>query len=298
MNKTTTSPLRFLDEDQSTIKDKAVTIIPAPLAKTTSWIGGTDEGPLAILAASEALESFDDELHCETWRVGIDVLPPLDFAGMSSEEACQAICLATARVLGQGRFPVLLGGEHTVTVPAVAAVARKFPSLHVVQIDAHLDLRDSYEGSQLSHACVMQRVDDLGLPYTQVGSRSFSMSEWEFVREHGNEPFYMSRIKKEPDWIEKICARINGPVYLTIDVDCFDPAVMPATGTPEPDGMSWQQLTDFIRQLAACKEIVGFDLVEFSPQPGAHHAAFTAAKIIYRTLGYVFQKNIMKGDKA
>lgn len=281
---------RFLAEESEVGVAPRVSILSAPLAATVSWGAGTDQGPRAILDASPALEVFDDELLQETVLAGIETLAPLDFAGCSLEAVAECICRAVSDELHRGRFPVLLGGEHSVTTGAVAALLRHYPDLHVVQIDAHLDLRDSYEESLLSHAAVMRRLDDLAIPFTQVGIRSFSQEEWRLVQERGWQPFFMQRLKAEADWIAQVVAEIKGPVYLTVDVDGLDPAIMPATGTPEPDGLTWRETIDLLRELAANHRIVGMDFVEFSPRPGAEHAAFTAAKLIYRTLGYVFQK--------
>jgi agmatinase len=290
-------PMRFIDEDPTTISEKKVSIISAPLAETVSWVGGTDQGPAALLKASLAVEALDDELLRETWQVGIDVREPLQLDGLSSEAALQQICTAVRQELRQGRFPVVLGGEHTVTVPAVAACASRFAGLHVVQIDAHLDLRDSYHGSSLSHACVMRRLADLGVPFTQVGIRSFSPGELEFLGPDLPGVFTTERIRRELDWVEQVCERITGPVYITLDVDGFDPAVMPATGTPEPDGLSWHQVASLFRALAARHRIVGMDVVELAPCPGAHHAVFTAAKILYRTLGYIFKDTPLRQNR-
>jgi agmatinase len=286
---TSMSHPQFLDEDEAATPHKRVSIISAPLANTVSWGAGTDQGPAAIIAASPALESFDNELRQETFRAGFETLPPLALADLSSAEACERIFAAVDRELGKGRLPVLLGGEHTVTVPAVTACANRYPGLHVVQIDAHLDLRDNFEGSPLSHACVMRRLHDLHIPFTQVGIRSFSREEWEFVRREELSPFFMERLRLEPDWIEQVCDRIDGPVYITIDVDGLDPAIMPATGTPEPDGLTWQEATGLLRRLAERKQVVGLDFVELAPTPELHHATFTVAKLIYRTLGYIFR---------
>ncbi|MFH1021055.1 MAG: agmatinase [Pseudomonadota bacterium] len=222
-------------------------------------------------------------------RLGIETRPIPDFTPITAGEACRRIEEAMAEELAGGRFPVLLGGEHTVTVPAVKACLAQYPDLHVVQIDAHLDLRQEYDGNENSHACVMRRLDDLGIPFTQIGIRSFSKEEYELVQARGLRPFFMHRIHAEPDWIEQVCAGINGPVYLTCDVDGLDPTIMPATGTPEPDGLTWRQTTALLRELAAKHRIVAMDFVEFSPHPGGEHAAFTVAKLIYRTLGYVFR---------
>jgi len=278
---------KFLGEEGEVTGARRVAIVSAPLASTVSWQPGTDKGPAAIIAASPALEIFDDELLADTWRIGIDTLPPLALGGLASIEAWQTICATVAAELAKDRLVVTLGGEHSVTVPAVAAHLRRYPRLHVLQIDAHLDLRDDYEDNPLSHACVMRRLHDLAIPFTQVGIRSFSRPEWELVRQQGWQPFTMDRIESSPAWQEDVVAALSGPVYVTIDVDGLDPAIMPATGTPEPGGLSWRQLTGLLRKVAAARSIVGLDIVELAPIPGAHHASFTVAKLLYRTLGYI-----------
>lgn len=285
---------QFLGEEARPIGRKRVSFIPAPFAETVSWVSGTDRGPSAIIDASPALEVFDDELLIETVAAGLVTLPALDLAGHDEAEVFARIFDAVGRELAEDCLPVLLGGEHTVTLPSVAACARKHPDLHVVQVDAHLDLRDSYDDTPFSHACVMRRIHDLALPFTQVGMRSFSGEEWTFVRREQLRPFTMARIRNEPDWIDQICAEIDGPVYLTFDVDGLDPSVVPATGTPEPDGLYWHEAAALMRAIARRKRIVGLDFVEFSPAPGAHHAAFAVAKLIYRTLGYIFQPMLTK----
>lgn len=283
---------QFLGEEADLGPDKTISVLSAPLAMTLSWGGGTDLGPAAIIDASPALEVFDDELLAETVRLGIETRPSLDFAGMDTAAACRAVEEAVARELAAERFPVLLGGEHTVTVPAVRACLARHPDLHVVQIDAHLDLRDEYEGNPDSHACVMRRLDDLGIPFTQVGIRSFSRPELELVRARGWQPFFTSRLRRESDWQEQACRQITGPVYLTIDVDGLDPSIMPATGTPEPDGLTWAETVGLLREICKRHSVVAMDVVEFAPRPGAEHAAFCAAKLIYRTLGYVFARKL------
>ena len=283
---------QFLGEEADLGPEKRIAILSAPLASSVSWLGGTELGPRAIIDASPALEVFDDELLSETVRLGIATRPGPDFTAIAAAEACKQIQAAVAAELAGGMFPVLLGGEHTVTVPAVKACLAQYPDLHVVQIDAHLDLRQEYEGNENSHACVMRRLDDLGIPFTQVGIRSFSKEEYELVQARGLRPFFMQRIRAEQDWIAQVCAGIKGPVYLTCDVDGLDPTIMPATGTPEPDGLTWRETIDLLRKLAANHRIVGMDFVEFSPHPGAEHAAFTVAKLIYRTLGYIFRRGL------
>ncbi|MFH7319988.1 agmatinase [Desulfurivibrio sp. D14AmB] len=287
--KTATDYPLFLGAESEVGVAPRIAVLSAPLAATVSWGGGTEEGPLAILQASPALEVFDDELLQETVQAGIVTRPPLALAGVSSAEACRLIKAAVAAELAAGLFPVLLGGEHTVSGPAVAAMREKYPDLHVVQVDAHLDLRESYDGTRLSHACVMRRVAELEIPFSQVGIRSFSREEWELVGERHWQPFTMARILEQSDWLEQLLAEIKGPVYLTVDVDGLDPTIMPATGTPEPGGLFWGEIIALTRALARGPHgLVGLDVVELAPRPGAEHAAFTAAKLIYRTLGYLF----------
>ncbi len=281
---------RFLADESDVPGEKNVSIISAPLAHTVSWGTGTDLGPAAILEASPALEVFDDELLFETVNFGIETLPPLKFDGMASEAALQSICKAVEYELQRKRLPVVLGGEHTVSIAAIAACARHYSDLCVIQVDAHLDLRDQYEEDFFSHACVMRRVADLELPFVQVGIRSFSQEEWLLVQHNKWQPFFMQRIKSEPDWLEQVCEMVSGrPVYITFDVDGLDPSIMPATGTPEPDGLSWETAIGFMRGIARYAKIVGLDFVEFAPYPGGHHAAFTVSKLIYRTLGYIYR---------
>ncbi|MDZ7640767.1 MAG: agmatinase [Desulfurivibrio sp.] len=281
----------FLGEEAVVAGPARIAVLSAPLANTVSWGGGTEDGPAAILAASPALEVFDDELLQETVEAGIVTRPPLALEGLDSAAACQLVREAVSRELELGLFPVLLGGEHTVSGPAVMAVQEYHPNLHVVQVDAHLDLRNEYAGTPLSHACVMRRIAEAGIPFSQVGIRSFAAEEWQLVRQRGWQPFTMARIHAREDWLDELLAAINGPVYLTVDVDGLDPAIMPATGTPVPDGLYWPQLTALARALATGPGLVGLDVCELAPRPGSEPADFTVAKFIYRTLGYVFPQS-------
>ncbi|MBU0729528.1 MAG: agmatinase [Proteobacteria bacterium] len=284
------SDFQFLDKDEACeclALIKRVSLISAPLASSVSWGKGTDRGPGAIIDASKALEVFDDELKVETFRAGIETLPPLQLAGLSAAEALKIIEESVDTALLQDRLPVVLGGEHTVTLPAVRACARQYPDLQVIQFDAHLDLRDSYQGNPLSHACVMRRIDDLGLRFLQVGIRSFSREEWDFISGKGLQPYFMERIHNEEDWMERFCSELAENIYITFDVDALDPSIMPATGTPEPDGLTWAQTTRLLRKIIRTGKVVGLDFVEFSPIADNPSASFTVAKLIYRTLGYI-----------
>ncbi len=289
-NKNKTSNPHFLEPGyQAKNNDNAkVAIIPVPYGETVSWLSGTDLGPEAILEVSKNLELFDDELLQETWRIGIETKEPVNCIG-STAQTLMRTCKATETALKKKQFPILIGGEHSISIGGIAACLRQFPNLCVIQVDAHLDLRNEYENDWLSHACVMHRLDDMAIPFFQVGIRSFSMEEWQLCKERQWQPWTMEAIRSNNNWREKLIARIGTrPVYLTFDLDAFDPSVLPATGTPEPDGFSWSSATHFLRYLAKETNIVGADFVELAPPAGPPHSVFTAAKLIYRTIGYIF----------
>lgn len=263
-----------------------VAIIPVPYGDTVSWMGGTEEGPAAILAASEALEIFDDELLSEPWQAGITTRPMVDCQGGTAEVLVR-VCQEFALALERQQLPIMLGGEHSISVAGVAACLRRHPDLCVVQVDAHLDLRPDYDGDWLSHACVMRRIDDLAVPFVQLGIRSFSKDEWLLCGERGWQPWTTARMRDDRHWLAELEKWLNGrPVYLTFDLDGLDPAVLPATGTPEPDGLSWETAVRLVAGLCRSGRLVGADFVELAPPAGPAHSCFTAAKLVYRTIGH------------
>jgi agmatinase len=286
-------PFRFAgveDEYAGYEKAKAV-ILPVPLERTTTYARGTHKGPNAIIEASRNMETYDEELQVETYRrVGIATLEPMETAEGSLENVLAHIHTAVAGVLQDGKLPVLLGGEHSLTPPAVSAAARKHPDLSVIQIDAHADLRESYQDNRNSHACAMRRVLET-CPAVQVGIRSLSKEEAADLPKLKTSVFWAKDLADRPaeDWAEQVVAALSPHVYLTLDLDGLDPSIMPATGTPEPGGLSWQQVTTLLRLVAARRDIVGMDVVELLPTPGLHAADFLAAKLIYRALGYIFR---------
>lgn len=205
----------------------------------------------------------------------------------------EAVCGETESVLQKGCLPILIGGEHTISIAGVAACLRHYPNLCVVQIDAHLDLRDEYNNQWLNHACTMRRIADFSVPFFQIGIRSFSKEEWYLCKSQKWSPWTQERIRNHPDWHDQLGKEIDErPVYLTFDFDSLDPAVLPATGTPEPDGLSWRSATHLLHYLCSHTNIIGADFVEFSPAVGPAYGAFTAAKLIYRTIGYIFSNRI------
>lgn len=266
-------------------------ILPLPYDLTTSYQPGARRGPLAILEASTHLETFDEELARESWQeIGITTLPAVapDTSGPAATMA--RIERVAREVVEKGAFLIGLGGEHSVTAPLVRAVRARHPRLGVLQLDAHADLRDTFEGSPLNHACVMHRILDDGVPIAQVGIRSLTNDERSLIAERGICTVFAPEAVNGPveRWISRVLAALPDEVYVTVDLDAFDPAIMPATGTPEPGGLGWYGALAVLRAVAERKRIVGFDVVELAPIAGHVAPDFLAAKLVYRLLGYAF----------
>jgi agmatinase len=289
---TPTTPENFggIPEENSRYENSRAVIFPVPLERTTSYEHGTRNGPGAIIAASRNMETWDEELNVETFsQIGIATLPPIDTADGTLEKVLAEINTTQLSLLSDGKFPIALGGEHSLTPPLVSAAVKKFSDLTVLQIDAHADLRDSYQGNPASHACAMRRVVEM-CPAVQVGIRSLSIEESEAIPRLRTKMYWSRDIARAPleKWIPRVIADLSQHVYLTVDVDGFDPAYMPATGTPEPGGLDWYQVTTLIREVAKSRKIVAADVVELLPQHGDHASDFLAAKLVYKILGYVF----------
>jgi agmatinase len=272
-----------------------VLVLPVPYEATTSYETGTRLGPQAILHASQQVELYDPERGSEPiYRYGVRTAPflsppPADPAAFLEEVA--GVVEEHARA---GRFVLLLGGEHTLSVAAGRGLRRVFgPELAVAHFDAHSDLRASYQGEVYSHACAARRLLEEGCrPIVQVGIRAWSLEEARFIEEHPGEVTVIAadRIHRDPEQAEaELASWVRGRrVFLTFDVDCLDPAVMPATGTPEPDGLSWREAVGLLRAVTGGGQVVGMDCVELSPRPGLHHAEFTTARLLYRVLNDLF----------
>jgi agmatinase len=262
----------------------AAVFVPVPYDRTASWLKGATGGPAAILEASRQVELWDIETASEPWRRGIAALPPIELDG-PPEELAPRVATAVGALVAEGRLPIVLGGEHSVTIGAVEAVWQAFPRLSVLQIDAHADTRESYQGSSHSHACVMARVREL-CPIVQVGIRSVDTEEVAGLEPH--RVFWAHEIAPASDdtWIEEVVARLTPEVYVTIDLDAFDPSLLPATGTPEPGGLDWYQVMRLLARTARQRRVVAFDVVELLP--GHAPSAFLAAKLVYRFLAEIF----------
>ncbi len=270
----------------------AVVVWPIPLERTTSYKTGTRYGPAAILEASRNMELYDEELGAEPYRHGIHTLPETETQDGPFDQVLAEVHTVMSGLLADGKFVVALGGEHFLTPPLVAACAKKFDTLSVLQIDAHADLRDSYEGTPHSHACAMRRVLEI-CPAVQVGIRSMSQEEAQALPQLNNTRlFYASQVAGQPPekWIPEVVDSLSSNVYLTLDVDGLDPSIMPATGTPEPGGLGWYEVLALLRAVAERKRIVSMDMVELLPQPGFHACDFLCSKLAYKTVGYVMQR--------
>jgi len=279
-----------LSEEHSRYESSRAVVFPVPLERTTTYQAGTRNGPAAIIAASRNMETYDEELGLEIYQeIGIATLPPVDTQDGSLEKVLAELHTTALGLFGDRKFPVILGGEHSLTVPLVAAAVRQFADLTVLQIDAHADLRESYQGNRASHASVMRRVVEM-CPAVQVGIRSLSSEEAEAIPSLPTKIYWAKDITRASldSWLPRVVGDLGKHVYLTVDLDGFDPAFVPATGTPEPGGLDWYQVTSLIREVARKKTIVAMDVVELLPQPGDHASDFLAAKLIYKTLGYVF----------
>lgn len=264
-----------------------VSIFPVPYEATVSYGGGTGRGPQAILHASTQVELHDEQTSDEPFRVGIRTEPLFEPPRGSTESAVQAIAGRFGDLMDEGLFVVMLGGEHSITPGGVAAAAARHPGLVVVQIDAHADLRQEYEHDSWSHACAMARCLDVA-PVHAYGIRNYSTEEASRIR-NGIPGYRILHAWQMTDeaWIAPAVEAVRGrPVYLTVDVDGFDPAVIPATGTPEPGGLHWWPTLRFLSRLFEEATVVAADVVELAPIEGLHHADFTVARLVYKIVGF------------
>jgi agmatinase len=267
--------------------DSKVVILPVPVDRTTSYIPGTRNGPREILQASSHMELWDEEVGVDIHGVGIFTLPEMELPFGELAPLMDEINRVATEIFSHDKFLVTLGGEHSITPPLVAAAAKKYPELSVLQIDAHADLRDCYMGTPHNHACAMRRTLEHA-PVTQVGIRSMSTEEAAVASSLETSIFYDVNMRKDPDWIDRVVKSLGDPVYITIDVDGMDPAIMPSTGTPEPGGLSWYETLALLRATIRQRTVVACDVVELSPIPGLLAPNFLCAKLVYKILTYRF----------
>ena len=268
-----------------------VVILPIPLDRTTSYVPGTRMGPHEILTASTHMELWDEETETDVHPIGIFTLPAMDLPLATMDEVIAEIRRVANDLAACDKFPVVLGGEHSITAPVVAALATRHPGLSVLQIDAHADLRDSYMGTPHSHACAMRRVLEYART-TQVGVRSLSPEEAAAIPTLPTEIFYDFNMRLDERWIERVVDSLGESVYVTIDCDGLDPAIMPAVGTPEPGGLSWYETLALLRHVFESRTVVGCDLVELCPAAGNVAPNFLCAKLVYKLLSYRFGADV------
>ncbi len=267
-----------------------VVFLLAPYEATVSWGEGTSKGPKAVMEAFLNLELYDHEMKCSPYDAGISLLG-LEFKGTKPPEAVRLVRDKTAEVLGDGKFPVLVGGEHSLSVGVVEAFIERYRDLSILQLDAHADLRCEFRGEKYSHACVMSHVREMA-DAVQVGVRSLSREEDELIKRENYNILWARDIVDNREWFREAINSLKQDVYLTIDLDVFDPSIMPSVGTPEPGGLDWYLLLDFLKLLCMERNVVGFDVVEFSPIEGLSSPDYLAAKLIYKLLGYVFNESL------
>ncbi|PIP23634.1 MAG: agmatinase [Candidatus Nealsonbacteria bacterium CG_4_10_14_0_2_um_filter_38_17] len=283
----TLEPYNFGGLEKQNYKSSKVVIVPVPYESTTYYLSGTKEGPWAIIDASRHMELYDIEKDTNASKVGIFTLEELEPSKNSPKETVLRVENVVAKILEDGKFPFTLGGEHSVTLGAVSAFKKKFlHNLSVLQMDAHTDLRNEFEGTKFHHGCVMRRiVDDLKLSVTQVGIRSTTEEEMIYIKESKkNSIFYGKQYE-----IEKVISTLKENVYLTFDLDALDPSIMPSVGTPEPGGLGWYESLDLLKAVAQSRNIVGADVVELSPIPGLIAPDFLAAKLVYKIISYAIK---------
>ncbi len=283
-------PFNFLGlpEESSGFDQSRVVILPVPYESTTSYQAGTRDAPHEIIWASRNVELYDEETGKETYKIGIHTLDEMIPILGNADAMMDALYSVSRQIVQAGKFQITLGGEHAITSPLVRAHLEKYPSLAVLQIDAHADLRDSYEGCKHSHASAMRRVVEL-CPVVHVGIRNISLEEVQALPKLKSKIFYMKDIEKDLRWFEKVVDELPEHVYFTIDIDGMDSSLMPSTGTPEPGGLSWQDLMNLTREVTHRRNIVGLDLVELCPQAGVKAPNFLCAKLIYKILGQIFK---------
>jgi agmatinase len=279
----------FLDMplEYSLYENAKLVLLPVPFDGTSTFVKGADKGPKAIIDASDSIELYDIEEDIEIYTQGIYTAEPV--LETLPDKMVDAVYHRVKSYLQDDKLIVLLGGEHSVSCGAIQAFAKTYSDLTVLQLDAHADLREEYQGSIYNHACVMRRAQEL-VPVVQVGIRSVCAEEKEHIIEQNM--FYAHQIRFSDSWMQEAIDRLSENIYLTIDLDCFDPAIVPSTGTPLPGGLSWWQVLDFISEVNKQKTIVGFDIVELCPNPLDKSSDVLAATLTYKIITKILKKKI------
>src|SRR5215211_1681504 len=298
MSESANLPMNFggiAEEEFSSFERARIVVWPVAYEGTVSYGTGTGRGAEAIIDASRNMELYDEETDAEVYKLGIHTLE--ESASIEPPARMMEALYERARELvASGKFVTMIGGEHSVSAPVIRAHAEKFHDISVLQIDAHADLRDEYDGTPHSHASIMARVvKDLRIPSVQVGIRSISADEARSLNSGlPTKIFWAKDIVGKTNWIENAIDALTENVYLTIDIDGLDPGIVPTTGTPEPGGLGWYETLALIRTLAKKRRVIGMDLVEFSRTDNSDAPAFLCSKLVYKSLAYIFNEEAPK----
>ena len=276
----------FLPDEYCEAENAGIVIIPVAYDGTSTWGKGADKGPEAMIEASANMELYDIETDSEVYKKGI-FTEDITGGDISTTEMIDAVHGTTRYYLENNKFIVVIGGEHSVSIGSIKAHAQHFKDLTVLQLDAHSDLREEYNGSKYNHACVMARTKEF-CPIVQVGIRSMDSSEKDSMDKEV--VFFAKEIHNKTDWIKKVISKLSKNVYISIDLDVFDPSIMPSTGTPEPGGLLWYEVLEFLKTVIEKKNVVGFDVVELCPDDRNAAPDFMAAKLVYKLLSYKFRE--------
>lgn len=273
-----------IPDSYATSEKSKIVLIPVPYDGTSTWKKGADKGPDAFLAASENMELYDIETDSEVYKQGVFLSPPVT-ENSSPEAMVAAVAEKVKSYLNRNKFVTLFGGEHSISIGSIRAFSKFYENLTVVQIDAHADLRQSYEGSTCNHACALYEASQT-THLIQVGIRSMEHNEKSVM--NLDNVFFAHEMESDEYWIEQAIERMTDNVYITFDLDALDPSILPATGTPEPGGMLWYETLAFLCEVFKEKNVVGFDIVELCPEPALYASDFLAAKLYYKMLSYKF----------
>ncbi len=273
-----------IPREYASLDKSKIVLIPVPYDGTSTWGKGADKGPEAFLEASENMELYDIETDTEVYKQGIHLTEAIT-ENTSPKAMVDAVYAFTKKQIKRNKFVTLFGGEHSISIGAIRAFNESFDNITVLQIDAHADLRSSYEGTKYNHACAMHEANQ-NTNLVQVGIRSMDVSEKDFMIEEN--VFFAHDMASDDYWIDNVINQLGDNVYITFDLDAFDPSILPATGTPEPGGLFWYETLDFLKQVFTEKNVIGFDIVELCPNKYSKASDFVAAKLYYKMLSYKF----------
>lgn len=281
-----------IEDQYSKLDSSKIVLIPVPYDGTSTWQKGADKGPEAFLNASENMELYDIETQTEVYKQGVFLADPVT-ENASPEQMVDAVHQVVKTYIKKNKFVTTFGGEHSISIGTIRAFNECFDNLTVLQLDAHADLRKSYQGSKCNHACALYEASQ-STNLIQVGIRSMDIIETTVMDEE--KTYFAHEMAEDDNWVDSAIDQMTDNVYITIDLDAFDPSILPSTGTPEPGGLLWYETLDFLRQVFEEKNVVGFDIVELCPNPKEKSSDFLAAKLYYKMLTYKFLNEDIEED--